>query len=155
MRVTVLICCSLLFLASQVLGHCQIPCGIYDDERRLDTIAEDIATVEKAMIQVETLSQETPPDYNQIVRWINVKEQHADDIAEIVSWYFLQQRVKPVDQSDKKAYGAYVDQLTLLHEMMVYSTKVKQSFDAANVEKLKSILHDFRHAYLEEEGHKH
>ena len=96
MRVTVLVACLLPLLASQVLGHCQVPCGIYDDERRLDTVAEDIVTVEKAIKQVDALSKEAPPNYNQIVRWINVKEEHADDIAEIVSWYFLQQRVKPL-----------------------------------------------------------
>lgn len=155
MRIVVMICCCLLIPASQVFGHCQVPCGIYNDERRLDTIAEDIATVEKAIRQVETLSKETPPNYNQIVRWIAVKEDHADDIADIACWYFLQQRVKPADESDDVAYGEYIDQLILLHEMMVYSMKVKQSLDVANVEGLKSALDDFRHAYMGDEGHRH
>lgn len=155
MRMCVLIGCSLLFLASQVLGHCQVPCGIYNDERRLDTIAEDIITVEKAIRQVGALSEETPPNYNQIVRWIAVKEDHADDIAEIAGWYFLQQRVKPVAESDDKAYKEYLHQLTLLHEMMVYSMKVKQSLDMANVKGLRSALDDFRHAYMGDDDHKH
>ena len=155
MRTAVMVACALLLLASQVLGHCQVPCGIYDDERRLDTMAEDIATVEKAIRQVEALSKETPPNYNQIVRWINVKEDHANDIAEIASWYFLQQRVKPVKSSGGEAYEEYIHQLTLLHEMMIYSMKVKQSLDLANVESLRSALDDFRHAYLGEEGHSH
>jgi nickel superoxide dismutase len=155
MRTAVMIACGLLLVASQVLGHCQIPCGIYDDERRLDTIAEDIVTCEKAMRQVEALSEETEPDYNQIVRWVDVKEQHADNIAEIASWYFLQQRVKPVEKSGSEAYGEYIHQITLLHEIMIYSMKVKQSLDLANVEKLKSALHDFRQAYLGEEMHHH
>jgi nickel superoxide dismutase len=155
MRTAVMVICGLLLMVSQVLGHCQVPCGIYDDERRLDTIAEDLVTIEKAIRQVESLSEGSPPNYNQIVRWINVKEHHADDITDIVSWYFLQQRVKPVAVSDGEAYEAYVDQLTLLHEMMVYSMKVKQSLDLANVEKLKTTLAEFRQAYLGEEGHSH
>lgn len=155
MRLTVMLTCALLLLSSQLLAHCQIPCGIYDDERRLDTIAEDIVTVEKAIRQVESLSKKAQPDYNQIVRWIDVKEQHADDIADIASWYFLQQRVKPVAETDKEAYESYVHKLTLLHHMMVYSMKVKQSLDMANVEMLKSTLDDFRHAYMGDEGHSH
>jgi len=155
MRTALIAGCTLLLMASQVLGHCQIPCGIYDDERRLDTIAEDIVTVEKAIKQVEALSNESPTDYNQIVRWINVKEQHADDIAEIASWYFLQQRIKPVESSEGKAYEKYIEQLTMLHEMMIYSMKVKQSLDLTNVEMLKSTLHDFRNAYLGEKEHYH
>jgi len=155
MRVILVACSLLLLLVSQVLGHCQVPCGIYDDERRLDTMAEDIVTVEKAMMQLETLSGETPPNYNQIVRWINAKEHHADNIAEIASWYFLQQRVKPVEESEGEAYRAYVHKLTLLHKLMVYSMKTKQSVDPANVEFLKTTLADFRHAYLGEGDHKH
>ena len=155
MRLTILICCAVLFLASQVFGHCQVPCGIYNDERRLDTMAEDIVTVEKAIRQVEILSKETPPNYNQIVRWIAAKEDHADDIAEIAGWYFLQQRVKPVDESDGEAYGEYLHQLTLLHEIMVYSMKVKQSLDMANVDSLESALDEFRHAYMGDDDHKH
>jgi nickel superoxide dismutase len=155
MRTSIPICCVLILIASQVFGHCQVPCGIYDDERRLDTMAEDIVTVEKAIRQVEALSKETPPNYNQIVRWIAVKEQHADDITQIASWYFLQQRVKPVAAQDDEAYKAYIQKLTLLHEIMVYSMKVKQSLDMANVEGLKSALEAFRQAYLGEEGHKH
>lgn len=151
MKVTFLVGCLLPLLVSQVVGHCQIPCGIYDDQRRLDTMAEDVVTIEKAMKQVDALSKEAPPNYNQIVRWVNVKEEHADNIAEIVSWYFLQQRVKPVDPSDTDAYEEYVHQLTLLHEMLVYSMKVKQSLDAANLERLKSTLHDFEHAYVGED----
>ena len=151
MKVTFLVGCLLPLLVSQVVGHCQVPCGIYDDQRRLDTIAEDIVTVEKAIGQVDALSKEAPPNYNQIVRWMNVKEEHANNIAEIVSWYFLQQRLKPVEDSDSDDYEEYVYQLTLLHEIMVYSMKVKQSLDMANVEKLKAALHDFEHAYLAEE----
>jgi nickel superoxide dismutase len=155
MRTLILTCSVSLLLVSLVLAHCQVPCGIYDDERRLDTMAEDIITVEKAIKQVKELSGETPPDYNQIVRWIQVKEQHADDIAEIASWYFLQQRVKPVEKSDAKAYEEYMGKLTLLHELMVHSMKVKQSLDESNVVKLNKALKEFRLVYLGEGGHTH
>jgi nickel superoxide dismutase len=137
-----------LMVPVQVLAHCQVPCGIYDDEMRFAMIGENITTAEKAIRQVEMLSKADEVDYNQIVRWTNVKDEHADDIAEIVSWYFLQQRVKPASQEDEEAFEAYVGKLTLLHEMLVYAMKVKQSKDLANIERLKVLLDDFETAYF-------
>ena len=62
----------------------------------------------------------------------------------------MAQRIKPVDKSDAAGYEKYIKQLTLLHEMLVYSMKTKQTTDLANVEKLRSLLADFRSAYLGE-----
>jgi len=134
-----------------VYSHCQIPCGIYDDPARLAAIAENITTIEKAMKSTEELSAQQKPNMNQIVRWVNVKDEHAEDIAHIVSYYFMAQRIKPVDKGDAAGYEKYIKQLTLLHEMLIYSTKAKQTTDLANVEKLRSLLADFRSAYLGEQ----
>jgi nickel superoxide dismutase len=142
-------------IAPLVYSHCQIPCGIYDDPARLAMIAENITTIEKAMKSIEELSAQPKPNMNQIVRWVNVKDEHAEDIAHIVSYYFMAQRIKPADKSDAAGYEKYIRQLTLLHEMLIYSTKAKQTTDLANVEKLRSLLADFRNAYLGEQEHSH
>jgi nickel superoxide dismutase len=142
-------------IAPLVYSHCQIPCGIYDDPARLAAIAENITTVEKAMKSIEELSAQQKPNMNQIVRWVNVKDEHSEDIAHIVSYYFMAQRIKPVDKNDAAGYEKYVRQLTLLHEMLVYSTKAKQTTDLANVEKLRSLLANFRSTYLGEQEHSH
>jgi nickel superoxide dismutase len=138
-----------------VYSHCQIPCGIYDDPARLAMIAENITTVEKAMKSIEELSAQPKPNMNQIVRWVNDKDEHAEDIAHIVSYYFMAQRIKLVDKSDAAGYEKYIRQITLLHEMLVYSMKAKQTTDLANVEKLRSLLADFRNAYPGEQEHSH
>jgi nickel superoxide dismutase len=134
--------------APLVYSHCQIPCGIYDDPARLTMIAENITTIEKAMKSIEELSAQQKPNMNQIVRWVNNKDEHAEDIAHIVSYYFMAQRIKPTDKSDAAGYEKYIKQLTLLHEMLIYSTKAKQTTDLANIEKLRSLLADFSNAYL-------
>lgn len=147
-----------IMVAGQALAHCQIPCGIYNDEMRFEMIRENITTIEKAIRQVGMLSGDGEVDYNQIVRWTNVKDQHADDIADIVSWYFLQQRLKPAAKDDAKAYEGYLTKLTLLHGMLVYSMKAKQGTDLADVERLKSLLEDFEEAYFgpeHEKMHRH
>ena len=146
---------SLAIFASIVYSHCQIPCGIYDDPARFVMLAEYIATIEKSMNQINELSQESKPNFNQIVRWVQNKDSHADELSEIVTYYFMAQRIKPADKADAEAYQQYVKQLTLLHQMLVYSMKAKQTTDLANVEKVRALLAEFRAAYLGNSGQKH
>jgi nickel superoxide dismutase len=85
----------LLVFASMVYSHCQIPCGIYGDQARFDMLAEHITTIEKSMQQITELSQKDKRNFNQIVRWIQNKEKHADELSHIVTYYFMAQRIKP------------------------------------------------------------
>lgn len=136
-----------------VYSHCQIPCGIYNDPARFDAISEHIITIEKAMKQVTELSQRDESNMNQIVRWVQNKEKHADDLSHIVTYYFMAQRIKPVDKADAAQYSEYVKKLTLLHELLLYSMKAKQTTDLSYVEKLRSTLSEFRKAYFAEHAH--
>jgi nickel superoxide dismutase len=128
-------------------SHGQVPCGIYDDEMRLEMISEHIRTIERSMQQIEELSKAESPNANQIVRWVINKDEHADELVDIVTWYFMTQRVAPVP-GDSQEYQDYVRKLTLLHEMMFYSMKAKQSTDLEYVENLKGLLADFSKAYM-------
>ena len=134
--------------APPAFSHCEIPCGIYGDEMRVAMMKEDIATIEKSMKQIIDLAKETKPDYNQIVRWVGNKEHHADKIREVVTKYFMTQRVTPVPPSDAAGQGAYTHKLTLLHQMMVSAMKCKQTTDLAHVEQLKKLLDAFSKAYF-------
>jgi len=142
-----------------VLSHCEIPCGIYDDRMRLDMMAEHITTIETAMKQIHELSEENNKNHNPLVRWIVNKENHADYLSDIVTQYFMKQRIKPIDNSEGQAYQDYIQKLTLLHKLMVYSMKCKQTTDLSNVMKLREHLDQFRSAYLgagsSTSGHSH
>ncbi|MHC5121855.1 MAG: superoxide dismutase [Ni] [Planctomycetota bacterium] len=124
---------------TQVYSHCQLPCGIYDDATRLKLIGEHILTIEKSMKQILTFSR-------QLVRWVQNKEQHADALSEIVTGYFMAQRVKPV-AVDSPQYKKYIEQLTLLHQMLQTSMKCKQTTELLHIEELKTLLDDFSKAY--------
>jgi len=137
-------------IAVRAFAHCEIPCGIYDDEVRIKLIAEHITTIEKGMKQIEALSKEAPLNHNQLVRWIENKDHHANEIQHIVTQYFMTQRVKLVDKNDEQANEDYVRKLTLLHEMLVYAMKAKQTTDLGNIEKLRSVLDEFRTVYFGE-----
>jgi nickel superoxide dismutase len=145
---------SLLIVAaasSSALAHCQIPCGIYNDPLRFTMLEEHVTTIEKSMTEIERLSKEEKPNWNQIVRWVNNKETHADELSEIVTYYFLAQRVKPADPQDKAAYAKYVKQLTLLHQIVLVSMKAKQTTDVENCAKLRELIAKFKASYLGEQ----
>ena len=134
--------------ASNAYAHCQIPCGIYDDETRFKLLDEYVTTIEKAMKMIGELSAEKPLNYNQIVRWVENKDHQADEFSEIVTYYFMAQRVKPVDEKSGEAYSKYVGELTSLHEMIVYSMKAKQTTDLENVARLRALIKQFKESYL-------
>jgi nickel superoxide dismutase len=100
------------------------------------------------MQQIVALSKD-PKDHNQITRWVMNKEAHCDEFQHIVTQYFMTQRVKPLTpEADQATKTKYVTQLTLLHEMLVYAMKAKQTTDTANTDKLKQLVHDFEHDYF-------
>ena len=134
--------------ASNAFAHCQIPCGIYDDTARFALLEKHVTTIEKAMKTLEELSAAQSPNYNQIVRWVGNKEHHADEISEIVTYYFMAQRVKPAEKKNEEAYSKYLDELTSLHQMIVYSMKAKQTIDLKNVEQLRALIKQFKASYL-------
>jgi nickel superoxide dismutase len=87
---------SVLFLQQQAHAHCQIPCGIYDDHARVQSMLEDTATVEKSVKLIAELANKADAQsQNQLVRWVMNKEKHAQQIISTISDYFLTQRVKP------------------------------------------------------------
>lgn len=151
MRITIAIVIGslLMMTAGGASAHCQIPCGIYDDHMRFHMIEEHIQTIEKSMKSITELSQAETKDYNQIVRWVNNKDEHAEYIEEIVSFYFLAQRVKPVTETSGEAYDRYVTQVQLLHELLVNAMKAKQSTDLAVCTRLRTLLAEFEASYFE------
>ena len=125
-----------LAATATVRAHCQIPCGIYDDQTRIHLMEEHVATIEKSMKQIEAAANQ-----NQTVRWVMNKDAHADKLSEIATYYFMAQRIKP-------GCDDYAVKLGQLHEILVYSMKSKQSTDLAHVKKLKELIHAFELSYL-------
>jgi nickel superoxide dismutase len=145
----------MLAIAPNVFSHCEIPCGIYGDEIRFYMIEEHVSTIEKSMITIVELSQQEDKNYNQLVRWIDNKETHADFIQEIVSQYFLTQRVKPVSEKDVEEHKKYIGKITLLHKMLISAMKMKQTTDLENIKEFKTLLAIFRAAYFGAERGEH
>lgn len=151
MRKALIILIAIAFAAGlvvqSVMAHCQIPCGIYGDDTRFKQLNEHITTIEKSMKLIADLSDDKQPNHNQLARWVMNKEKHADEFTEIVTYYFMAQRVKPAPEGDKKAEAKYVKQVTLLHHMIVHAMKAKQTTDLAHVATLRGLVKKFETAY--------
>jgi hypothetical protein len=122
-----------------VRGHCQVPCGIFDDPVRVEMIKEDAATVRKAMVQINELSGGDALALNQAVRWINTKEDHAKNIITTVSEYMLAQRVKK-ELFENEA--DYLQALAAHHALMQAAVKTKQVVDVAACDALDHAIAD-------------
>lgn len=139
-----------------VRSHCEIPCGIYGDTLRIHAFYEDISTVEKSMNEIIRLSKEQTPNWNQLVRWVGNKEDHCNKIQEIVTQYFMTQRVKPpADPANAAAQEKYVKQLTSLHKMLLHAMQAKQTTDLAHIGHLRHLVAEFSGAYFSEADLKH
>ena len=133
---------SVFCLIIYASAHCEIPCGIYDDEMRIKMILEHISTIEKSMNQIMELDKKEHHNSNQLVRWVMNKERHASELQEIVTQYFMTQRIKV----DAKDYGK---KLGVLHQMLIQSMKCKQTTDLSHVRELRSLTKEFQILYFE------
>jgi nickel superoxide dismutase len=149
--VGVVVLAGVLGVAMRAGGHCQIPCGIYDDELRFDVMDEHIETITKSINEINTLSDAPQANANQIARWVINKDEHADELTEIVAEYFLAQRIKPVSGPDDAAWNDYVEQVVACHKIIVAAMKAKQSSDVATTETLQDAVDAFRAMYLTED----
>lgn len=121
-------------------AHCQVPCGIYDDSARIARLHEDSATIAKAIGQINALAgKRDAQSLNQATRWISTKETHAAHIIEVVSEYFLTQKVKPVAPGSD-GYEKYLKTLADHHAVMVAAMRTKQKADSAAADALRQAI---------------
>lgn len=152
-KIFLLISISITYLFS----HCQIPCGIYDDSRIILEIEQHIQTIEKAMNKIEAISNSkktSPQDNNQLIRWINTKEKHAQLIQNTISEYFLSQRIKPKNPKNKN-YKKYVNLTTTCQKIIFTSMKAKQNVDITFTTELRELLETLSNLYFDEHGLNH
>ncbi|NOQ27222.1 MAG: superoxide dismutase [Bacteroidales bacterium] len=142
-----------LSISNKSYAHCEIPCGIYEDTLRIELIKEHIVTIEKSMNMITKLSGEETPNYNQIIRWVNNKEEHANKLQDIVTQYFLNQRIKPVSDENSDQYKKYTNHLTILHKLLVFSMKAKQTTDLMYIDEMNQLVNLFEESYFHK--HKH
>mmetsp|Transcript_7293 Transcript_7293/g.11094 ORF Transcript_7293/g.11094 Transcript_7293/m.11094 type:complete len:214 (-) Transcript_7293:165-806(-) len=146
---------STLHLSLRILGgHCQVPCGIFDDPKTVAEIKEACTTIRKAMVQINELSKKGDAlSFNQMTRWVMTKEEHCKNIITTISEYCLCQRVKPFGaaKSPFKSDKDFVDALKAHHAVMIAAMKAKQNVDLGFAHKLEHAVGDWSLMYVPEE----
>ncbi len=124
------------------LAHCQVPCGIFDDQLRFQQMLEDEQTISKAQVQLGELAagEIDAQAINQLGRWTTTKEDHANNIQNTIAAYFMAQRIKPDSEN-------YTKQLTAAHAVILAAMKCKQSASPATAKVLENAIFDLYRAY--------
>jgi nickel superoxide dismutase len=137
----------------QASAHCQMPCGIYDDPARVQQLREDAATIAKAVTMIGDLAGKSDAESaNQLVRWVNTKEEHASAIMTTVAEYFMAQRIAPV-AAGEDGYDAYLKKLADHHKVIVLAMKTKQQADPKTVDDLLHAIDALAVYYAPEHEH--
>jgi len=124
-----------------VMAHCEVPCGIYGDQRRFEEMLEDGATISKAIDSIRELSTKSDANSrNQLARWVATKESHATNTQHIIAQYFMAQRIK----SDGEGYEG---KLISAHKVLVAAMKCKQSAEPATAIALEGAIKAFHRVY--------
>lgn len=144
--------CLILAAARTSLAHCEVPCGIYADQRRFEQMIEDQTTIAKGIASIIELSaKDDAKSKNQLVRWVTTKEAHATAIQHTVAQYFLTQRIKSTNEN-------YAKQLAAAHAVMVAAMKTKQDANPETATVLHKSILDLYRVYEGKEpklGHTH
>ena len=130
-------------------AHCQIPCGIFDDQRAFAALEEHATTIERSLRGIAEASSA-----HDIARWTMNKEEHAKKIQDEAQAYFLAQRVKIVE-SGADGYDDYVTSTVMLHQIIVAAMKAKQTTDPSAVETLRARIAAYKEHYWKMHGHDH
>lgn len=117
-----------LIIASSLQGtalyaHCQMPCGIYHDDMVYDQIDQYIETMAKGITVLTDNKFSTVQERNEFMRWVLEKEQSSDEVAALITKFFLQQKIKPNEgeTTTKRVMAA--------HKLLFLLVPIKQTVD--------------------------
>ena len=136
-----------IFYASVSFAHCQVPCGIYDDDRVFSELFQHVQTIRKAVVSVNDLQGDSEQNDNQRIRWVVNKEEHAQLIQDTMNHYFLVQRIKPPVTKADMVRRRYLFLLEKAHAVLVLAMKAKQKSDLGVVDDLKVAVEEFQEVY--------
>lgn len=125
----------------QLHSHCQMPCGIYHDQMIYDKIDEYFETMVKAVTAMHNNDFKTVQDRNQFMRWVITKEKMSDEMAQVLMYYFLQQKVKPGNDDDTQ------DLVKSIHKMLFLLVQIKQNADVKIVKEFGKEWDHFKELF--------
>ena len=105
-------------------------------------------------VELNKNNKTVPKDLNQLVRWVNTKEEHAQHIQDVIMQYFLAQRVKPKNVSDE-GYTDYVSLTLSCQKIIFHAMKCKQNTEVSYSEILLKEVNLLIDSYFDDHGKQH
>jgi nickel superoxide dismutase len=127
---------SMLFQGN-LSAHCQMPCGIYHDDMVYDQIDQFVETVYKGISVLNEGRFTSVRDKNEFIRWVAQKENCCNEAAEIITTYFLQQKIKPDEPDTAK-------RLASAHKLLFLLVAIKQNTDLDFVKQFNEEWEKFK-----------
>lgn len=121
----------------QLVAHCQMPCGIYHDNMVYDQIDQYVETMYKCISVLNDSKFTTPKERNEFVRWVLNKENSSDEMASLITKYFLQQKIKS-GETDTPA------RLASAHKLLFLLMQIKQCADRDIINQFADIWEEFK-----------
>lgn len=120
-----------------LIAHCQMPCGIYHDDMVYDQIDQFVETVYKGITVLNESKFATVREKNEFVRWVVQKENCCDEAADLITTYFLQQKIKP-GEADTNT------RLICAHKLLFMLVAIKQNTDLEVVKQFNQEWEKFK-----------
>lgn len=127
----------LTFLTSNLIAHCQMPCGIYHDNMVYDQIDQFVETVYKGITVLNESKFSTVREKNEFVRWVGEKEKSCNEAANLLTVFFLQQKIKPGEEDTVK-------RLVSAHKLLFLLVAIKQNTDLDFVKQFNEEWEKFK-----------
>lgn len=118
-------------------AHCQMPCGIYHDDMVYDQIDQFVETVYKGITVLNESKFSTVKEKNEFVRWVGQKEKCCSEAADLLTVYFLQQKIKPGEDDTVK-------RLVSAHNLLFLLVAIKQNTDLEYVKQFNAEWEKFK-----------
>jgi nickel superoxide dismutase len=131
---------TILCRTGYLAAHCQMPCGIYHDEMVFNQVDQYIETMYKGITELNTIKFSNPKERNNFTRWVLLKETASDEMANLITQYFLQQKIKPDEPDTAK-------RLVSAHKMLFELTAIKQNVDLKMIETFADEWENFKQMF--------
>lgn len=128
---------GMIACTSALEAHCQMPCGIYHDDMVFDQVDQYVETMYKGISILNENKSGTVKDKNEFVRWVILKEKASDETAQLLTTYFLQQKIKPGEADTAQ-------RLASVHKLMFNLVLIKQNVDLKFVESFADEWEKFK-----------
>jgi hypothetical protein len=140
---------SLLIYASPVSAACETSCSdLVDDDSAFARIQENISALEAETVQIQQWQADPIANMLSIAQAINRKTQYANAVREVLTDYFLYQRLQPSEDVLGSEYQSYAARLGLFHQALNAAVLTKENADPSAIQDLQHKVEAFKNHFL-------